>query len=152
MRRKDKARPEQEFMDEVLSTADDIHIGFSTTGAPYVIPLNFIYLHGKIYFHCAREGRKLDCIKTNAQVGFCTAIDISVLREEASTQYRSVSGTGKAYIVDDMEEKRSVLDALAKRFLANCEIPATDKMVNSTAVVRIEIAEMCGKQSPPPKK
>ncbi len=152
MRRKDKARPEQEFMDEVLNTADDIYIGFSTTGAPYVIALNFIYLHGKIYFHCAREGRKLDCVKANAQVGFSTALDIEVLRDEASTQYRSVSGSGKAFIVDDMEEKRDVLNALAARFQANCEIPATDKMVNSTAVVRIEIEEMCGKQSPPPAK
>lgn len=23
-------------------------------------PLNFIYLDGKIYFHCAKEGHKLD--------------------------------------------------------------------------------------------
>ncbi len=149
MRRKDKARYDQKFMNEVLNAAEEIYIGFTNADAPYVIPLNFVYLQDKIYFHCAHEGRKIECIKADARVGFCAATGISILREEASTKYCCINGAGKAYIVVDVEEKRAALNAIAKRYMAQCEIPATDKMVERTAIVRIDIEQMCGKQSPP---
>ena len=32
-------------------------------GYPYTVPLDFVYDDGKIYFHCAKEGHKLDAIR-----------------------------------------------------------------------------------------
>ncbi len=148
MRRKDKARLDREFMDTVLNEAQEIYVAFASADAPYVIPLNFAYMHGKIYVHCAHNGRKIDCIKANAQVGFCTAVDIAILREDATTKFRSVCGTGQAHLVDDIEEKRLALDAIATRYEANCECPATDKMVARTAIICIDILTLSGKQSP----
>ena len=37
-------------------------------GQPYGVPLNYVYEDGKIYFHCAAEGRKLDNIAVNSRV------------------------------------------------------------------------------------
>ncbi len=158
MRRKDLERKDPEFLQKVLGTADEIYVAFSAesdleTGqdkAPYVVPLNFVFLNDKIYFHCALKGRKLDCIKANPSVGFSTAIDIVVVPEEASTLYKSVIGTGVASLVEDLAEKGLVLDALAQRYAANCEQPATAAMLTKTAVVRIDIESICGKEKTAP--
>ncbi len=145
MRKQDRARTNQDFIDGVLNDAQEIYVGFSTPQAPYVIPLNFAYWQGKIYIHCAHEGHKLDCIKANAKVGFSTATDIKIIAEKATTAYRSISGTGKACIVHDKQEKCAALNAIATRYAASCQIPATDKMIEKTTIVSIEIDSIMGK-------
>ncbi len=145
MRRKNLERREPEFIDDVLHRAEDIYIAFSAADAPYIVPLNFIYLDKKIYFHTALAGRKLECIKNNPKVGFSTAIDITIMPEEASTLYKSIIGTGSAHLVEDASEKGRVLDAIAKRYNASCDQPATQNMIAKTGIVCIQIESICGK-------
>ncbi|MBO5560778.1 MAG: pyridoxamine 5'-phosphate oxidase family protein [Firmicutes bacterium] len=38
---------------------------------PYTVPLDFIYSDGKIYFHGAGEGHKMDAIRRHDKVSFC---------------------------------------------------------------------------------
>lgn len=42
-------------------------------GYPYALPLDFIYDEedGKLYFHCAKEGAKIDLLKKSEKVSFC---------------------------------------------------------------------------------
>lgn len=42
-------------------------------GYPYTVPLNFFYddEDRKIYFHCAKEGHKIDAIEKCAKASFC---------------------------------------------------------------------------------
>lgn len=40
-------------------------------GYPYAFPMNYIYLDGKIYFHCAKTGHKLDALSSDDKVSFC---------------------------------------------------------------------------------
>lgn len=37
-------------------------------GKPYCIPLNGVRVGEKIYFHCAKAGEKVDCLRTHPQV------------------------------------------------------------------------------------
>ena len=37
-------------------------------GYPYAVPLNYVYQDGKLYFHCAKQGQKLDAIRQNPKV------------------------------------------------------------------------------------
>ena len=39
-------------------------------GQPYAIPMNFYYEDGKIYFHGAKSGHKIDVLKENPKVSF----------------------------------------------------------------------------------
>ena len=32
---------------------------------PYAVPISYIYMDQKLYFHCAKTGHKLDLIKQN---------------------------------------------------------------------------------------
>ncbi len=145
MRRKNLERKDPTFVNDVLQRANEIYIAFQSPDAPYVVPLNFVYFEGKIYFHSALQGRKLDCLQYNPKVGFSAAVDIAIIPEKASTIFNSVIGTGHASIVEDVAEKGRALDALAKRYNAACEMPATDKMIEHTAIVRIDIESICGK-------
>lgn len=48
----------------------------SDEGYPYGVPVSYVYAHGKIWFHCAVEGQKIDAIKANPKVCF-----ISILKK-----------------------------------------------------------------------
>ena len=40
-------------------------------GYPYAFPMNHVYMDGKLYFHCAKEGHKIDALGENNKVSFC---------------------------------------------------------------------------------
>ena len=40
-------------------------------GYPYAVPLSYVYEKGRLYFHCALQGHKLDAIANNPKVSFC---------------------------------------------------------------------------------
>ena len=73
-------------------------------GYPYTIPLNFVYKDGKIYFHCAKNGHKLDAIKQNNKVSFCVIEKDEVDSEKLTTLFRSVVVFGKAEIMENKEK------------------------------------------------
>ena len=57
---------------------------------PYTVPLNYVYLNDKIYFHCANVGRKLDIIRQNNKASFCVINQDTVIPEKFTTAYSSV--------------------------------------------------------------
>ncbi len=40
-------------------------------GYPYTVPVNYVYENGKIYFHCAKAGHKLDAIRQCDKISLC---------------------------------------------------------------------------------
>ena len=77
MRRFRQELPEEESI-EILKTAPR---GFLSVigdgGYPYAVPINFVYEDGRIYFHCAKEGHKLDAVRACDKACF-TVIDTPV--------------------------------------------------------------------------
>ena len=43
-------------MERILREEAIGYLGLSVDGRPYVVPLNYCYLEGKILFHCALTG------------------------------------------------------------------------------------------------
>ena len=126
-----------------LSTGED---------TPYCLPLSLVRVDNRLYFHCAKQGRKLDLLRQNPRVGFTAYVDVRILREKATTAFRSVYGTGTAVIVEDPEEKRAALDAVTVRFKSLCPRPAPDSMLRRVAVIRIDIDSLMGKYAPGEKE
>ena len=54
----------QETTSGVLAVSGD-------NGFPYAVPLSHFYMNGKLYFHSAKEGHKVDALKREAKVSFC---------------------------------------------------------------------------------
>ena len=84
-------------------------------GQPYAVPLSYVYHEGKVYFHCARAGHKLDLLDQNPKASFCVIGQDQVVPEKYTTYYRSVILFGTVRRLTAGEEKRAAILALARR-------------------------------------
>lgn len=120
MRRKDREVTDKDKINEVISKCKVCRIGFNDNGKVYIVPLNFGFdeKDGErtLYFHGAKEGRKIDLIKTNPNVGF--EMDASfefMTSDEAcnhSAWYQSIIGNGVISFVTEPEEKEKALNSI----------------------------------------
>ena len=155
MRRKDKEIKNKNEIEMILQKAKICRVAFSDDNQPYIVPLNFGYENKILYFHSAKEGKKIEWLKKNNKV--CFEVDIDHIIHNTNipcgwySTYRSVIGHGNAFIVEDINEKRKALDILVKQYSPNTNYNFTNKNVNNVCVFRIEIQEMTGKKSDPKK-
>jgi len=125
-------------------------LGLSADGKPYVVPLTYGYADGKILFHCALKGKKLDLIKKNPQVCFTVAKQSGkICRHPHGARCRadhdSVICYGKACIAKTMEERRTILNTFNR-----CLQPDTKELpldaVSRCHAVEIKISRMTGRR------
>lgn len=57
-------------------------------GKPYCIPLNGVRAGEKIYFHCAKAGEKVDCLRTHPQVCLTAVGHQRVIQAIYETEYQ----------------------------------------------------------------
>lgn len=115
---------------------------------PYTVPLSYILKDDKLYFHCAKEGHKIDCIKNNDKVSFCVIEKDEVIQETFTTHFRSAIVFGKARTVDNDNEKIAVMMLLAEKYSPDFlkDAPAAiEKELKNLCVVEIRIEHMTGK-------
>lgn len=89
-------------------------------GWPYAVPLSYVWQDGKLYFHWATAGHKLDAVRADSRASFCIIDQDKVVPEEYTTYYRSVIVFGRARIIDSPEEKRRAVEALAEKYRPGC--------------------------------
>ena len=121
-------------------------------GSPYITSLHFVYHQGKIYFHSALKGRKMDNIRANPRVCFEVHELIKIVQGQRacdlSTRYRSVLAFGRARSLPDGDEKVAVLTALAEKYASGQAVePPTPERAKGTEVIEIIIEEMTGKRN-----
>jgi nitroimidazol reductase NimA-like FMN-containing flavoprotein (pyridoxamine 5'-phosphate oxidase superfamily) len=150
MRRSEKEITDIREIEEIILESDVCRIGLSDDGQPYVVPVNFGYENMTLYIHAALEGRKIDIIRKNNNVCVVFDIDHEFLKTDKvckwSTSYRSVMAFGKAYLVDDPDEKRHGLDVLVSHYGGHPEDYA-EKTLAKTAIMKIDIESVTGKVS-----
>jgi len=148
MRRPKQALSEKQC-DEILQRGKTAVVSvMGDDGYPYGVPVNYHYRNGKLYFHCATTGHKIDAITANPKVSVCIIDSDDIDVPHLATSYRSVIVFGKARIIDDDEEKRDAIRALALRFSDDSE-QIDDEIKtewNGLSVVEIKIEQMTGKR------
>jgi nitroimidazol reductase NimA-like FMN-containing flavoprotein (pyridoxamine 5'-phosphate oxidase superfamily) len=137
-------------MEDLLREETIGYLGLSADGQPYVVPLNYAYLDGKILFHCAMTGKKLDHIGANPEVCFTVGRQVGQVRRHAGedpchVDSDSVICRGRARIVRDLQERRSVLDAFRRYYHPEAEA-ITLQEAERCCAVEITIAEMTGRR------
>lgn len=85
-------------------------------GYPYAVPLSFAYDDGKLFFHSATSGHKLDAIERCEKVSFCVIDTDDVVQEAFTSHYRSAIVFGRARILTDDAEKRHALMCLSRKY------------------------------------
>ena len=119
-------------------------------GYPYSVPLSYVYDGGKIYFHCASEGHKLDAINKDSRVSFSVIDKDQIVQEKYTTYFRSVIVFGKAHVIEDQDAKRTALEKLALKYSPDYREGIADEIEGSFKAVRmvqIDIEHMTGKEA-----
>jgi len=150
MRRHEKEIQDEKELQGILGNGIVCRLGLCDGQQPYIVPMNYGYRDGCLYFHCAREGRKLDILKSNNRVCIEVDIDTRIVRGDTpcrwTAKYRSVIGFGKARIIDDEAEKRAGLDVIMAHH-GGSGGEYDEKSLQRIFVIEVEIESMTGKQS-----
>ena len=151
MRKKDKEIKDENTIKSIIKRATVCRIGLSENNVPYIVPLNFGYKDDCLYFHSAREGKKIDMIRSNNDVCFEIDIDHEIVKRENacdwSMKYYSIIGFGKAFLVEGFEEKRKALDIIMEHYSGKSSFEYPEDTVNNAAIIKVKIESMTGKKS-----
>lgn len=118
-------------------------------GYPYAVPLSYVYEDGHFYFHGATEGHKIDAIRRCEKASFCVVAADDVVGQELTTHYVSAMAFGRVRIVEDAQEKRAAVTALARRYApAHVEkgLREMEESWNRLCIFVLEAEHMTGKQ------
>jgi len=128
------------------------HLGLAKEKQPYIVPLNYLYSNGAVYFHCALEGRKIDYISINPkacfQVGRYDGLIDSDLPCSHNYRYKSVIVEGIIEEVSDQKAKKTVLCGLVAKYagpvIAEKSIP--EKRIETVAIYRLIPDKISGRK------
>jgi len=154
MRRKDREITDRQKMEEVILSCDCCRLGLVDGNSAYIVPLNFGYSitgdRASFYFHCAKEGKKLDLIKSNPNVGFELDTNHAVHEGEKACDYafrfRSIIGKGVAMLVETMEEKKEALRLVMSHYSDRDNWTFSDTEANSVTILRVDVMEIACKE------
>jgi len=140
-------------MEGIISRCQVCHLALSDPeGKPYVVALNFGYQPGatpRLYFHCARQGRKLDLIRINPKAAFIIdrALELKTgpMACEWGMNYESVMGTGIMTVVQDPAECERGLDLIMAHY-GNASPTYLPESLHDTVVLKLTVREMTGKR------
>ncbi len=141
---------------EITTLLEKTHVGTLSTlnadGAPYAIPVHFVYMNDAVYMHGLPAGQKIDNIKKDNRVcfeahemsGYITAdVDMAC---DVNTEYQSVIMLGTAIILQDIAEKEVALNEIVNKYtpsFSGKKLP--ENMITGTAVIKITPTQTTGK-------
>ena len=102
MRRTDRQMPLERSMELLASGEYGVLSVVDGDGLPYGIPLNYYFSRedNAIYFHTAKEGRKMEALLANPQVHFVVIPRSEIAQDLYATHYESVMAQGVASILE----------------------------------------------------
>ncbi len=118
MRRFKQELSEKECIEILKKEPRGVLSVFDENGYPYGIPMNHWYneADGKLYFHGAKSGHKLEAIKKYDKVSFCV-YDSGYRNEgEWALNIKSVVVFGRMKVVEDPDKMVEICTNLCQKF------------------------------------
>jgi len=152
-RRTDRTMKTSQEMELLLERMPVGRLAVTTEDGPYIIAVNYLFFEGGIYFHSGRSGRKIEALQADSRVCFLVdEVGPQVLWDQGcgiSQVYKSVVCFGKVEFVEGLSEKRRILERMVQKYVPSSypfsSMP--DQNVEKTAVVRMAIESMTGKEN-----
>lgn len=153
MRRKDREITDEEAIEEIVKGCKICHVAMADGGEPYVVPLSFGYeRQGRkltLYFHSAREGRKLDILHRNHRVCFEMALEGKPVHAKTPCNsgyyFSSVIGWGNVEFIENIEEKCHALSMLMKHQTGQ-EVLFAEEQARNVCVYKVCTEDYTGKR------
>ena len=149
MRRIDREMP-AEFAYDVTDRCEYAMLSMTDPeGLPYGLPITIVREENTIYFHCARDGFKIQCLRATPHVCLACVCDTHIIEKKFTTEFASAILRGTASEVTDDAEKIHALQLLCQRHTPAGMDGFEDAVARSlprTAVWKIEISDITGKR------
>ena len=120
---------------------------------PYIVPLHYGYEYTEgiliFYMHCAKEGHKLDLIRSNPNVCIEVESDVELISGgdvacKYGASFASVIGRGRAELTEDVQEKIRGLSLFMKNQTGR-EFNINEEMASTVEVIKVVISEFTAK-------
>ncbi|MDD3219989.1 MAG: pyridoxamine 5'-phosphate oxidase family protein [Lachnospiraceae bacterium] len=150
MRRKKQLLSEESCLEILEKGTSGVLALVGDEGYPYAVPLSYVYRDGKIIFHGAKQGHKVDAVKENGKCSFCVIDQDLIVPEEYTTYFRSVIAFGKVRVVEDADEMRRLVSVLAEKYrpeFLDERMEAINKEFPALCVMVLEVEHMTGKEA-----
>jgi len=138
---------------DIIERADVCRIAFANDNVPYIVALNYGYEWDSsltLYVHGAREGRMIDCMKSNGLVCFQMDIDHGLFRGKTACRwgmtYKSIVGYGSLVLIEEREQKLRALDLVMAHYGSKGNNVYDEKAFENTCVLKLETREVVGKK------
>ena len=152
IRRKDRAMPGDECLKVLREASTGVLALSGDDGYPYAVPINYVFSDGKLYFHSAAEGHKIDALRRCDKASFCITDRERVCPEDYTTHYRSVIAFGRIRLLEDEREKHRALMLLADKYCAQMGHASHEKIIGAempgVAVLEMCVEHLTGKKHP----
>lgn len=154
MRRSDREIKDMKRIYEIIKNTDICRLGLYDNEEVYIVPLNFGHINNdnkiSLFFHGAKEGRKVDIIRKSENVGFEMDRGYEPISADVacghSSKYQSVIGTGKIKIVTDIEEKNLGMQSIMKHITGKNDWKLPEKAMNDIVIIRLDVEKISCKE------
>lgn len=154
MRRKDREIADFTKILEIIDRCDCCRLGLVDGNEAYIVPMNFGYeVVGEqleLYFHCAKEGRKVDLLSKQCQVSFemDTGHELvgGTIGCDFSYLYQSVMGIGTITVLSEKEEKMLGLQKILKHYTGQTQWEFQPKLLERTKVLKLSVKTLSCKE------
>lgn len=154
VRRTDREIVEYKQILEIIEKCDCCRIGFYDGHEVYIVPLNFGYEFKEdkliLYFHGAKEGRKIDLIRKVVSVGFEMDTNYKLHKSDTacshSARFDSIIGNGTISMIESITERKFALEKLMLKATHKVDWSFTEEMLNSVCIFKIEVTKLSCKR------
>ena len=150
--RPDRELKESEDIDDILKNGQFAVLSLCRDNEPYVVTLSYGYDKGRnaLYFHCAKEGLKLEFLRANSHVCATVIEDGGYIADECGHAYRTVVFRGPMQPVDELEEKKHGMGVLLRHLEKNssviqAKLRHSEKFYSKMEILRMDIQQIQGK-------
>lgn len=148
MRRYKQELTKEECINILINEPRGILSVLGDDGYPYGMVMNHWYntKDGKLYFHCAKEGHKIDAIKACDKVSYCVHDEGFRKEGEWALNIKSIIVFGRIRIIKDEAKMREICTNLYRKF-SDDEKALEEELVHLNRVMCLEITveHMTGK-------
>lgn len=151
MRRAEREVKDDKKILNILESCKVCRLGMMDEGKIYIVPMNYgyVYEEGKLilYFHGAKEGKKLRLLGENPTVGIEMDCGHELAAGKTACQYSyyyaSMIGNGKAEIVMEPKEKSRALEIIMKHQTGEdfTELKSNPRLGQAVEIIRVEVEE-----------
>lgn len=143
---------DQQEIDSIIKRCEVCHLGMADeNNHPYVLPFNFAYEDGCIYLHSDPQGKKIDILNNNNHVCLAFSTDYRLYHQNESVacsysmHYRSVLAYGKVEFVENLDEKKKIMNKIMKHYTGKDDFNYNQPAIKNVKVFRIPVERLEGR-------